>query len=184
MTTPSPNSTTIMFVLTFVAVPLVGGQNQKADAIPKVESLACDVRIHDSEIRPDAKNELRLPIRNLLTTDVTINSLEVVLSPSYYLPSFGNESIEDAYVGLVNLETKRALDPRDSTTPLKISTRGTETFTVDLSSLKWGRVKSSLLPIPGLKSVTPGKYTLYVSTMRNGDTHEHISNRIGVQFHR
>jgi len=120
----------------------------------------------------------------LRATDATINSFEVVISPSSYLPSLGNGPLEDAYVGLVNLETKGALDPRDPTTSLKISARGAETFAVDLSSLKWGQAKSSLLPFRGLKSVPPGKYTLYVSTMESGDAIEHTSNRISVQLHR
>jgi hypothetical protein len=182
MTTPRLNASTIVSLLMLVVVPLAGGQKQKSGTVQKPESLACEVQIHDSNIRSEAENRLSISIHNLLATDVTVNSLEIILSPSYYLPSFGNGPIEDAYVGLVNLETKRAFDPTDPTTSLKISGRGAETFAVDLSSLKWGQVKSSLLPFHGLKSVPPGKYTLYVSTMRNGDATEHISNRISVEL--
>jgi len=184
MTTPRVNAAKIASLLFLVAVTLAGGQDQKSGAVTKAVSVLCEVRIHDSEIRPEAENELKVSIRNLLTTDLTIESLELVLSPSPYLPSLGNGPIEDAYVGLVNLETKRALDPRDPTTSLKISARGAETFAVDLSSLKWGQEKSSLLPFRGLKSVPPGKYTLYVLTMKNGDAVEYMSNRISVQLHR
>jgi len=184
MTLLSLNAATLLSLLMFAALPLAGGQDRKSGTIPKEQSLACEVRIHNSDIRPDTENKVRISIRNLRATDATINSFEVVISPSSYLPSLGNGPLEDAYVGLVNLETKGALDPRDPTTSLKISARGAETFAVDLSSLKWGQAKSSLLPFRGLKSVPPGKYTLYVSTMESGDAIEHTSNRISVQLHR
>jgi hypothetical protein len=184
MTTPRLKTAIIVSLVMFAAAPLAGGQNQKSGAVQKAESLACEVRIHGSDIRPEGENELRVSIRNLQATDATINSLEVVLSPSYNLPSFGNGPIEDAYVGLVNLETKRALDPGDPAPSLTISAQGTETFTVDLSSLNWEQAKSSQMPLHGLKSVGPGKYTLYVSIMRNGNATEHISNRITVTLHK
>jgi hypothetical protein len=184
MTAPRLNSAAMVSLLMLVAVPLSGGQNQKPGTLPKVESLACEVRIHDSDIRPEAENEMKVSIHNLLAMDLTIDSLEVVLSPSYYLRSFGSGPIEDAYVGLVNLETKRALDPGHPAPSLTMSAQGTETFTIDLSSLNWGQAKSSQMPSHGLKSVRPGKYTLYVSIMRDGNATEHISNRIAVQLQR
>jgi len=184
MTTPRWNTAILVSLVMCAGAPLAGGQNQKSGAFERAESLACGVRIHNSDIRPEGENKLKVSVRNLRAADVTINSLEVILSPSYYLPSFGNGPIEDAYGGLVNLETKGTLDPGDPEPSLAISAQGTETFTIDLSSLKWGQFKSSQVPSHGLKSVPPGKYTLYVSIMTSGNATEHISNRIAVQLER
>lgn len=109
-------------------------------------------------------------MRDLQTADTTIDSFSVYLSPSGYPAPLGDEPVERAYVAPINLETKGALEPKQTRddewhsppTLLKIAAGGEEAFAVDLFSLRWGRVNAAQLPSQKLGSVEPGKYTIYV----------------------
>ena len=170
--------------LILLAANSATGQDDNAARRTKVENIRCEVSIHNPEVRPKAKNEIEITLINLTATDMTINSL----SPSSYLSPRGYGSSEDNYVGLVNLETKGALSPRQfredewqyPSTTLRVSARNKEAFTVDLSTLQWGQLKSSTLPSGSLHAIAPGKYTLHVEIMRTGETTQHVSNRIAI----
>ena len=180
--------TFLMVVLSLLPVNAATGQDENAARRRKVENLRCEVSIHNRELRPEAKNEIEITLINLTATEMTINSLSVVLSPTSYLSPRGYGPIGDDYVGLVNLETKGALSPQQfredewqhPSTTLRVSARSKEAFTVDLSTLQWGQLKSSMLPSSSLHAIAPAKYTLYVEIMRTGEATQHVSNRMAI----
>jgi len=170
-----------------------GGQDKKSGALtPNIAALKCTIALDDSNLHSGGENNLRVAMRNLQATDTTIDTFNVYLSPSGYPAPLGDEPAERAYVAPINLETKGALEPKQTrddewhypSTLLKIVAGGEEAFAVDLSSLRWGRVNAAQLPSQKLGSVEPGKYTIYVVATRDGISHKCVSNRMAVALHK
>ena len=175
-----------IIIFLFTAVHLASGQGKKTSSAPDGNGLRCEVSIHSSDLTYGEKNEIKTFIRNLQPIDVTVHSLAVYLSPSYYLGPYDAPS-EEAYVGLVNLETKEPLEltPQGQylSTSVRIAAGGEKSFNVNLSGLRWEKMKSSSIAPLGLKWVAPGKYALYVQIAEGEGTLQNTSNRIAVTVH-
>lgn len=182
--------TTRIAVLVFLlsaAAYFASGQEKRASSASDGNRLKCEGSINNSDLAYSEKNEARISIRNLRTTNVTVNNLAVYLSPSYYLGPYDTPS-EEAYVALVDLETKGPLELMQQgqypSKSLRVVAGREESFKVNLSGLQWEKTKSSLIPPPGLNWVALGKYTLYVQIAEGEETLQHTSNRKAVTLHK